>query len=689
MNKSIIKYLRKLAFGALLVMSCYAVTGCDDTIEEENRFTFTGELIADHLKNKPEKFSTFCNILEKAKIGKKTSGNLLNTLSTYGSYTCFAPTNEAFEIYIEEKYKQYLEDGIDKGITSLDINEISDSMATEIAMNHLIEMGYQTIQITEGGIFPQVTMSRRDVPLKYVNREDGSYAMVVSTKSTIIEHDVKTENGYIQVVDRVIDPSNDPLPEQIKKYSELSLFAEAVYETGFDKILRTYEIDPDYDGHLIHDQTIGNEGPAPYPEERHQRYTVLVETNDIFAKHNITTLEELEAFAASFYGEEARGDYKNPENALYKFVAYHIIDRKLVYSSGTGCGGFIMENYVGKGFNSEVNLTTSFDRYDYFETMLPHTMIKVTKPYTNTNGLSTNIVINYAQEGGTYLMPGSKMGPHINVVVQKDTDSGIKDFDYNALNGTIHTLNKILIYNEEEMRGNILNERMRWDCSSLFPELTNNGVRWASNIEHNITYIPSDFCERLIVNSDDAHVFYLRPHRTGLADYSSYMGDELLVKGRYDFQYRIPYVPEGDYEIRFGFSLSSGRGVCQLYFDNKICGIPIDMRTGDDNEKFIGWFDDAEYSEEEILENDKALRNRGFMKGPASCMMTDKNESMRASKNSFRKILGKYRLTKGDHWLRIKNVTEGSNGSDFFNQDYLEIVPLSVINNARKPEDQN
>ena len=240
------------------------------------------------------------------------------------------------------------------------------------------------------------------------------------------------------------------------------------------------------------------------------------------------------------------------------------------------------------------------------------------------------------------------------------------------------------------MRGNILRERMRWDIISIFPELTSNGVRWMpSQANTTLTYIPDGYSTRLVVNNTDTHIYYLRPHATGLGGYASWMGDELLVTGKYDFKYRLPYVPEGDYEIRFGFSQSNARGVCQFYLDNKICGIPVDMRTTKENEAFIGLIDDSEMTEEEIRAYDKALRNKGYMKAPASCHLTDKKESMRATSLALRKIIGIYRLTANDHWLRFKDVTESSTGKlNEFNQDYLEIVPVIVINDPAKPEDQ-
>ena len=114
------------------------------------------------------------------------------------------------------------------------------------------------------------------------------------------------------------------------------------------------------------------------------------------------------------------------------------------------------------------------------------------------------------------------------------------------------------------------------------------------------------------------------------------------------------------------------------------------MGLGSDK-PLIGWEEDKE-SAEENKELDKTMRNRFYMKGPASCHLDKDGNSMRDSGLALRKIIGTYRLDKGDHWIRFKNVTDDiMRGTDYvqFNQDYLEIVPTNIINNPAKREDQN
>ena len=748
--------MKVLALSALTVIMGSTFTSCQDDIAEENRFTFTGELIADHLQKHPEKYSNFCTILKQAKIGKK-AGSMLTTLSTYGSYTCFAPTNEAIEKYLLEKSNEYNESVAQNkenpeiaikntGITSPRLEDLSDSMATVIAKNHIIEQGITTVEIGSDGSFPKKTMNRRSVSLGWTTDQLG-YTVATIEGVEVLEQNIETENGYIHCINGTLSPSDQPTSTLLASQAGFTIFSDALKETGLDEYLTKYEIDPDYDG-------LGQYGPAfktqnnqepPYPEVYNQGFTLLAEPDALLAnpdnnhfKIAISNVDDLEYLAAHYYGIDFdkknhswkyKGERTNEQNPLYKFIAYHIIDRKMLYKSGKGPGGFLMEGYqtisegeVAKGeFDSEENLGAdfNFDRYDYFETAFPFTSIKVTKPFSNSDsytsfdGTTANrrdqLVVNYAQEMGTRIVNDATkekpMEKHINVVIENESTTrnrpGLEDFQPQAVNGMIYTINKILIYNETEMTGNILDERMRWDVFSLFPELTNNDVRWFPIANgYTLTYIPENYCSRLRHNNTDTNIYYLRPYNAGLGTsgggYANYQGDEMLVTGKYDFQYRIPYVPAGTYEIRFGFSTSDARGVAQFYFGEEgkleICGIPLDMRNS--NQEFMGWFEENEENEDENRKDDKAMRNRGFMKAPASIFGDGGGslgvKNMRYANSAFRRIIGTYDIEYGlNYWLRFKDVTEGGTDDkpNEFNQDYLEIVPDKVLKNPSKPED--
>jgi uncharacterized surface protein with fasciclin (FAS1) repeats len=78
MKKEIIRIL-------CIFATALSLFSCREEIDKSNRYTFTGETIADYILNRSEHFTHFIRILEQA--------NLFGLLSTYGQYTLFLPTN--------------------------------------------------------------------------------------------------------------------------------------------------------------------------------------------------------------------------------------------------------------------------------------------------------------------------------------------------------------------------------------------------------------------------------------------------------------------------------------------------------------------------------------------------------------------------------------------------------------------
>ena len=126
-----------------------SILACTDEIDKSNRFTFTGETMADFLLNRSEKYSHFITLLKRAE--------LFSLLQTYGQYTLFLPDNQSIEKFVQEKDSIYwaTKEGITPvwtGITSPLVEELSDSMANVIARTHLIERNYHTAEFGEGAI---------------------------------------------------------------------------------------------------------------------------------------------------------------------------------------------------------------------------------------------------------------------------------------------------------------------------------------------------------------------------------------------------------------------------------------------------------------------------------------------------------------------------------------------------------
>lgn len=697
MKKNIIKQIFK---GALLCVACLGINSCTEDIDQSNRYTFTGETIADYLENRPEIYSNFLVILNQA--------DMLGLLSSYGTYTCLAPTNEAIEKFLVEKDSIYwanvaaLEAGeitqkdfVETGIHSPRLEDLTDSMAVDIARTHLIELGYLTTDIG-GDIIPTMNMNDRYLSLMWTVDSNGATQAVINNSSVIVIKDSEAENGVIQTLDAVLSPSTSLLPDLIKSQDYFSIFSEALLLTGMDDSLRLYK-DESYDmaGKTSDSFDIPVTRQCPYPKTAYFKYSAFVETNEVFAQAGIYDIDDLIEYANKWYGSDYYDvvdldNYTSRDNPLNRFISYHLIDRQLFNATGTG--GFIMQGFTCSysGFNSEINLRAGFDRYDYFATMLPHTLVKVTKPLSNTL-LKNDLVLNYAQDAGSRLY-NTELANNINVIVLPESTvtatEGMEGYTQSALNGIIHCIDRILIYNEDEMAGNVLNERMRWDFSSLFSELTNNGIRWSQKTSTEQEYrIPDGYCKNITINSTDCHIYYLCPTGGSTDGWTNYQGDEFIASKQYDFTYKLPPVPAGNYEIRFGYNRNSNRGVAQFYVDGKVTGIPVDLRTNTYTTNLVGWVADPT-DEADIIELDKAMRNRGYMKAPDNYCPTSGFPARRSS-SALRKIVTTLYLGEGDHFIRFKNVLEGDDGGSQFMHDYLEIVPKGVISDPSNPEDRH
>lgn len=224
-------------------------------------------------------------------------------------------------------------------------------------------------------------------------------------------------------------------------------------------------------------------------------------------------------------------------------------------------------------------------------------------------------------------------------------------------------------------------KRLRFDSSSFFAELTNNNMRgrgtFKSATQQNLHFqIPRGYIER-IKASEQTVVGYL----CGYDKFQNYQGDEIFLNASagklYDFEIKTPPIPAGTYEIRFGYLTNGKRGVAQLYFDGIPCGVPLNLnKSATEN----GYQVPGSVPEDpDGFENDKIMRNQGYMKGPASYKVPvtgwTSGANARFSTSVLRRILGTFTFTEaGHHTFTVKGLSGGE-----FMFDYMEFVPTSAI----------
>lgn len=662
-----LRFIKNIAIAAVAVL---ALGSCREQIDEGARYTFTGHTIASFLEENEDVYSSFIEIL--------TRGGRFSLMKAYGTYTCFAPTNDAIARYLFEQDSIYQASLVDDnpddivwtGVTSPELSELSDSMCKVISQTHLLPLVYLTTDM-EGDIIPTMNMNDRYLSLSYDVDENNLNVLLINGTGKIIAKDEEVENGVVHTIATVLNPSTNTIPAQIKEHDYFHIISEAIAQTGYDDKLQLYKDESYTEGDLKAPGIYKDSPLCPYPANRYFGYTAFLEPDQVFYDADIYNFEDLKAKCAEWYPEaDVNAPLTSAENPVNQFVGYHLLDRKLAYSRLV-----CYKINPHANFNSEKDLVNFSDRNEYYET-LNGRLMKLTMPRSNPK-YQTTILINYSKD------TDASVNHYMNTIVHNPADfkllndSVYSDFAPQALNGTIHAIDKILLYNEDVMAGRVLNSIIRVDFSALCSEMTNNDIRWNyfTHSSDGEVYIPHTYCKNMKVLTEESRVYYLSPHTS----WANYQGDEMMTLGAFDFAYKLPPVPSGTYEIRMGYSANSLRHIVQFYIDNEVAGIPVDLRIMGSNPT-INWIADIR-TEDEGVQNDKEMKNRGYLKGPITFRNTSESGLARDYDGDLRKVITTKYLTAGEHWLRFKNVNENDDGNAQFMHDYIEIVPISFIRN--------
>lgn len=428
-----------------------------------------------------------------------------------------------------------------------------------------------------------------------------------------------------------------------------------------------------------------------YPECRYFNYTaLLVPDSTLKNKYNIVTLDDLRKKAHELYDpmypeDKNVTDETDRRNALNRFISYHILPIYGEYYSLTAMdNGDLQYN-----FNRQKS-----DIADWYETLMPYSIIKFSFPSGSQTGLYVNNrgVRNDADARGVYVR-GSKV-----------TSPTEYQEEHTAINGIYHCVDDIVAY-DETMQKTVCNDRMRIEATTLSPDfmtkLTDGqvarGHTWAGGKKYGVASNSSDTATnpnrsvgfkpgyvRNFEYNDDTHM-----HIRGRSLWFwSYQGDEMILKGDFDTKIKLPSLPAGKYELRFFTCVGFGtRGVLNLYIDDNLVGESIDFRPG--GRSLFEWKSDDDLrrnggGDEAIVAFDKEIHAKGWMKGPGNyspgwrSSFDAGSSSMRDLDNTIRRVVGTFETDgKSDHYFRLVQMLDGSLYE--LNFDFIELIPVSMI----------
>ena len=698
MNK--VKYMT----GIVLLMALVLVS-CSDKPSADNYSTFTARMMSDYLKEYPE-YSYFTEIVNHAVPAEEssTSGKLMDQLSAYGHYTLFLPDNNAIMNYLNNERHITLEELLSDG-----------ALCDTIARTHLLSEIYLTSDMPTG-VLPTQNMMQRNIEVMQDNDEQGHGIVIVNKKATIFfsqthQNDTVT-NGVVHRVDAVVTNQSSGVADLMEGDPYIKTYVEALKLTELNSLMDSVE-DKQYKKKYDENKNSSWADEAlptgsrekenvSYPQKRLYGFTAFMVKDKTLEKYNSTLTNKFNAdgdvsqnilalseLASKYYTTTVpytSADYANPEHPLYKFMAYHILDRNVQ-------GYNFLTVREDAGIDRDIVNPT-----DWYTTRLPYSMIKV--QHLTVGGQSDNM--------GDWLGSGVRGDYYINRNFNKKykaegihVQPSVEVQDNNAANGIYFYVDDILTY-DDKTKDDVFNTRIRMDFSTIFPEIMTNNIRMngpsitGSNKGVNYRF-PQGYLSGVKFNTDDTRLIYWYA-RSG---YYSMNGDEMDAQDLFDITFDLPPVPfTGEWQIRLGFApmnttndAANYRGQVQIYFDDVAQGIPLDFSKTLAEVYGISASDWGNIKYEELRQDDekrqedfKILKNKGYYRGPHSVFNSSNGEisgkynTFSQMRNTARKVLCTVNIEAGKrHTLRIKNVSQGLTAKTKEAMlDYLELVPKSI-----------
>lgn len=701
------------------------MTSCNPEPDESDLFTATGETAEDYISRKSE-LSSFNQILNRVGLDR--------SLSAYGEYTCFVPTNEAVDAYINKLWNDEEAMIPHNGLKEPTLEALidNDSLCNDIAKYHLASGTHNTIEIGGGGTTVNTLLGQ-----PFQTSTDDQGRVCINQSAAIIEPDSIVTNGIVHVIDSVIPRNNRLIVQELERHAEYSIFLEALQMTGLaDSLLLSYKMNGnERRKYTITDHKDTNGDVLYWPEECQVMYTIFAEPNEVMAKNNINNIDDLIKFANDTYGNATdwydypreKGitistgtDYTNRFNALNMFVAYHILYAGMPQSE------LVFENSA-RWSTENWNYANGCRPFDYYRTMLPNTILKIWSPagtqlfinrYRTLNTLTDELGIETVKAGSEALV--GTYGIHTlerpGVRVARTTDSDVSQVsndhtkmhtNIQAYNGYIHGLRSMLVYDQMVPKG-VLHERLRFDSTTFLEEFINNRIRMSTISEMssknggnsgNRVAFPLDFFDGVVSYTSENCFRYNVKGR-----YNAWQGDTFQGWGKYDLAIKLPPIPSGTYEFRIFYTPMGHGGMMQFYMGSsskmssmQAIDIPLDVRIDIDDPR-IGWLN---FNEEEDygLATDEVLRNHGYMRGLYSYRdhveqgekdLEPTERSQRYTKtgnNSLRKIMGRFEFKQSqEYWFRIKSVLPDETDLKW-QFDYIEFMPVEMVDNPEYLED--
>jgi uncharacterized surface protein with fasciclin (FAS1) repeats len=258
----------------LAVFACLPLTNCKEDPQLWLKKSYE-QVAGDYIANNSE-FTEFTKLVEYA--------GLTSLLKVRGPFTIFLPTDEAMFAYYEK-------------INVSSLEEMTPEARTELAKTHVIPFGFPTSEIGLGAIREPNLLG------DYLVTEFEGQDIIINKESLVIDQDVNLANGYIHVIDKVIEPVTKDVYSVIASNPSYSIFAEGLRRTGIKDTLQIVSF-------------------AFGTKTARTRFTLLAVPDSIYSRYGIQDADGLVIWC----GANLTDTLTKIDNPFYRYMEYHCLN---------------------------------------------------------------------------------------------------------------------------------------------------------------------------------------------------------------------------------------------------------------------------------------------------------------------------------------------------------------------------
>jgi len=479
----------------LLLPAAILLSSCRNELENEGFYPEKQLTIADYLEVQKDSLPTFYTLLDEL--------GFLSSLSAYNpngnNYTLFLPSEDAFADFFSNN-PEY---------STLDKLLADNDYASTLALYHIVNTGLLTTDFPFGSL-PDTTASGAYLTVAI---DTASSLPKINGVAQILIPNIELINGNIHVIDKVLKPITFHIGEWLSEQDRLSILYDALELTGLIDSLNSS-----------------------------RQYTLLAESNQVFNKQDIFSVEDL---IAKYSPDNI--DFSSEDNGLYRFAAFHLLN-----------GIYYLDDFEGS--SALYNTSTIYPVIIDGESLV----IKINQGVGNLDTLihgSDTTIIDYI--GFNYESSNNQ-----------------------TLNGAVHLIDNIMeLFLPERIQ--VVNQFYN---DPAINDIKNNPAETVFTNPADFTFISWSGVEELIYVKSSEVI-------TGV-----WNNDYIILDGIFTFSYEIPKLLPGKYKLYVAAHAFDDRNASiRISFDGNDIGGNIDLTSGgiSNNPYFnflVGTLDIDEYS---------------------------------------------------------------------------------------------